>query len=611
MEIKNFKNRLKTYGNRVLEGIKNRSFRVNLLGMIIKTIIFTVLIHEYGKIGDGGLSAIPPLIQWIGILASLLAIGFLFKGKSQKHVFWIINILFTILLIGDTWYFRSNGRFLSFYMLGMTDNLANLEEALFGMIRMVDFTFLIDIVIIGFMNFKSKIFNIEFKKNRAATCGIILVCFSYISISSFFIPLGEEGEKTVFGWNGTSYDDILNYTPVGYHLVDLKGFYDEAKPLVLSDEEISLNNKLISSLKGSSGSNKYEGMLKDKNLIVIQWESLETFLVNQKINGQEITPNLNKLLGKSLYFNNYYEQTDGGTSSDGEFITNTSVLPVNNGAVFYRFPENTYKNSLPNIFETLGYNTIASHPDNAKYWNWYENLENMGYNKLYDEGDYTINERINMGMADEDYLKQFSEKLASEKEKFMAYTITLTSHTPFTMPESHKKLNLPDNIKNTKLGDYFQAINYTDRCIGEFINSLEKSGKLKDTVIAIYGDHEGVHRYFSDEVEDMKNLEPWMKENNKKVPLVIYNEDISGEVIEVNGGQVDFLPTIAYLFGAKEELYSSNLTIGRNLLNTSLDYVLLSTGEVVGRELSKEQEENIRELRNISDKMIRGNYFSK
>ncbi|MGL4774029.1 MAG: LTA synthase family protein [Clostridium sp.] len=593
----------------LVNGFNNKSFNLNLIGMILKTILFVVLIYKYSNVGEGFFKIIPPVLLWIAVLAPFLSIGFLFKGKTQKNMFWILNILFTTLVIGDIWYFRSNGRFLSLFMLGMTDNLSNLGEALFGMTRVEDLLFLVDIVIIGYLNFKSRKVVEKIEKNRVATVVITVVCLIYIGVINVIYTHDKIDEKVVFGWSGTGHDDMFNFTPVGYHLAEFKSFYEESKPFEFSKNEKQEAENTISSLKENNEDNRYKGMFNGKNLIVIQWESLENFVVGQRVNGQEITPNLNKLIQNSLYFNNYHEQTDGGTSSDGELITNTSVLPIYKGAAFYRFSKNEYKNSLPNIFKELGYNNLVSHPDNGAYWNWYENLESIGYDELYDESDYNVNERINMGLSDGSYLKQFSEVIKDQKEPYLAFTITLTSHTPFNIPKELYGLNLPKELEGTKLGDYFQAINYTDRCIGEFMDALDSAGVLEDTVVAFYGDHEGVSRYFGDELKGIDNLEDWMVSNNKRVPLVIYNKGMEGELHSVLGGQVDFLPTISYLFGAVKELYNSNLTIGRNLLNTNMDYVLLQNGELLQNGLSEEQINAVKKTRDISDKMIRGNYF--
>lgn len=77
----------------------------------------------------------------------------------------------------------------------------------------------------------------------------------------------------------------------------------------------------------------------------------------------------------------------------------------------------------------------------------------------------------------------------------------------------------------------------------------------------------------------------------------------------MHGGQIDILPTLAYLFGAPKDEYSSPLTLGRNLLNTSKDYVILSTRTLLQNGLSEEDQKKVESLLDISDKMIRGNYY--
>ena len=233
----------------------------------------------------------------------------------------------------------------------------------------------------------------------------------------------------------------------------------------------------------------------------------------------------------------------------------------------------------------------------------------MGYDECLDSSDYDTSEKINLGVSDKSYLNQFVDKVKELKSPFMAYTITLTSHTPFDLPENEVSLNVPETLKGSKLGGYYECINYTDKYIGEFLKRLDEEGILDNTVVVMYGDHEGVHKFYDDEVSAMKNLEPWMEKNNKKVPLIIYNKKLEGQIFSKAGGQVDLLPTVAYLFGASKDDYNSLLTLGRNLLNTNMDYAVLSNHDVIGNNLDKEKQEKIKSLIEISDKMIRGNYF--
>jgi phosphoglycerol transferase MdoB-like AlkP superfamily enzyme len=598
--------------NRFFEGIRDKDFRKHFILILLKSILLIVLLSDDKANGINYKTifmSLPPLVVWIAINAAFVSIGLFFSGKMQKWMFWVLNFLFTLLVIGDIWYYRSNSVLLNFHMFSMTNNLENLGSSIISMVRVVDLLFITDLIIIGFKNIKDRKNISKNNRNVIGAMVILIVSLSYllyVHIKVDKLEGGFEGQMVFKGsWNPNQM--MANLTPIGYHIYDGYDFYKKNQLYVFEGEEKETVKATLTSINEDNEDNKYAGIMKGKNLLIIQWESLETCVINQSIDGQEITPNINKLLGNSLYFNNFYDQTYSGTSSDAELITNTSVFPVRDGSTFFRFPNNTYDNSLPNIFKEMGYSTLASHPDKGSYWNWLINLKNMGYDTCLEAGDYDTSDVINLGVSDESYLKQFREIIHKQETPFMAYTITLTSHSPFNIPKENRDIKLPDNLEGTKLGGYFQSINYTDKYIGELLKDLEEKGTLDNTVVAIYGDHEGVHKFYDDEVDSMNGLEPWMKKNNKKIPFIIYNKDLQGETLPVIGGQVDTLPTLAYLFGSPKD--TSNIVIGRNLLNTKKSYALLSNHELIEDGLEEVEKEKIKNLISISDKMIRGNYY--
>lgn len=597
-----------------IKGIKNRDFLLYLFILLSKTLLFIALVSDDKANGidfKNMFFSLPPLGAWITINAAYISIALLFKGNKQKWCFWILDLIFSILVVGDMWYYRSNSVFLNYHMFSMTSNLENLGSSIISMLRLVDMLFFIDIIVLFCRNLKNKNEYKKIKRNILGGISIILtsLCFLfYLHIKIDKLDGGFE-YQFLFRTSWTPNQTMGNLTPIGYHIYDAFDYMEQSKPYEFEEEELKETIDNLESLKENLPDNEYAGLMKGKNLIIIQWESLETCVINKNIDGQEITPNLNRILSNALYFDNYYEQTYSGTSSDAELLTNTSVFPVREGATFFRYPSNTYEYSLPNIFKRMGYSTLASHPDKGSYWNWLAALKSMGYDDCLDSADYDTSDTINLGVSDKSYLNQFLDKVKDLKSPFMGYTITLTSHTPFDLPDSEKYITVPKDFEGTKLGGYFQCINYTDKYIGEFLEALDREGILDNTVIVIYGDHEGVHKFYDDEINSMKNLESWMKENNKKVPLIIYNKDLDGETFSRAGGQVDLLTTVAYLFGAFKEEYGSILTLGRNLLNTNMDYALLSNHEIVGNAIDKEMEDKIKNLIEISDKMIRGNYF--
>jgi phosphoglycerol transferase MdoB-like AlkP superfamily enzyme len=212
-----------------------------------------------------------------------------------------------------------------------------------------------------------------------------------------------------------------------------------------------------------------------------------------------------------------------------------------------------------------------------------------------------------LGLSVGSFFRQVKDIIINQKTPFYDFMVTLTSHSPFNMPERHKQLKLAPSLANTTLGGYFQSINYTDRCLGTFIDELDKSGTLDNTVLVIAGDHDSVHRYFSDEIRSIKPSQNWWLENDSRIPLIIYQKGQAAQVVHTTGGQIDLMPTLLYLFGIDKSQYDST-TFGRNLMNTNRDYAVLANGEVKGNVTEAQKTELVKSLE-YADKAIRVNFF--
>ena len=230
----------------------------------------------------------------------------------------------------------------------------------------------------------------------------------------------------------------------------------------------------------------------------------------------------------------------------------------------------------------------------------------MGFENAYDISDFKETEFYGLGLTDESFFKQVIPRLKEEKTPFYSFMISISSHTPFSMPDEFDKLGLSKEVKDTKLGGYVTAVSYTDYILGKFMDSLDKEGILDNSVVVFYGDHEGVTKFYKDEIDENQELGKKAINNDKHVPLIIYDKELSGKEIKTYGGQVDFLPTISYLLGIDESEYIDT-AMGRNLLNTNENFAVLTTGEYRG-DNKKEKKEKLKSL-NLSDKMIRSNYF--
>lgn len=547
------------------------------------------------------------LFYYTGFLLIFMSPVFLFKNNFRIIAFIILDFSVSLLFMIDIWYLRGFNVFPTLYAFQAIGNITEGSKGVFFVLQKGDLLFMVDIpllIMATIIGMKFKTFK-EIKSQPITALIFMLIAVLFITtLASVSNKLGNKLEHNRIFNKYNSKKMVYNISSVGHALYSSMLFFESKKSLSsLEKKDISMwyknkNEKLKA--------NKYKGLLKGKNLLLIQVESLENFVIGKKIEGHEITPTLNMLRSNSLYFSNIHEQVNQGNSSDSDLIINTSIYPVRNGSTFYEYPNNKY-NSLPCILKNYGYFTSAFHPDKGFYWNWLIALKSIGFEKCYDEKSYKVKERTYMGITDGCLLPQVEKYIIKQKEPFYSFVVTTTSHAPFEeIPKNHEKLALPNNLNKTKLGGYIQAIHYTDEQIGKFLRMLDQDGKLKNTTVVIYGDHEGVHKYFKNDVLKIKPQESWLN-NNSKIPLIIYNESIVGEEIKTIGGQVDVLPTLAYLLGVDEKHYRSTC-IGRNLLNTNKSFAVLKDGTVVGKVSDKEKKDVVKGL-DISDKIIRSNYF--
>ena len=155
--------------------------------------------------------------------------------------------------------------------------------------------------------------------------------------------------------------------------------------------------------------NKYTNKYKDYNVIVIHMESIMNFLIGLKINDEYVTPNLNKLVNESMYFDNFYPQVSVGTSSDTEFTFNTSLMPVQSGTVFVSYYNRNYV-TLEKLLSEKSYYTFSMHGNKASMWNRSKMHMSLGYKDFYSEEYYNVDEVVGLGLSDKSFFTQ-SESL--------------------------------------------------------------------------------------------------------------------------------------------------------------------------------------------------------
>ncbi len=286
-----------------------------------------------------------------------------------------------------------------------------------------------------------------------------------------------------------------------------------------------------------------------------------------------ITPVLNDLINNdSIYFSRFYEQAGWGNTSDAEFVSHNSFYPSTKTFSYKIYEENDF-NTLPVLLKESGYSTIAFHGNLADIWNRENIYPAQGLDTFISLEDFEQDELIGIGLSDGSLFRQSVEYLKNIVKPFYAFSITLTSHHPFTMEDQYKGLIINEPYQDTILENYLQTVHYLDKEIGNLIEMLKEEGLYEDSIIVIYGDHQGLDMR-NEEINELVSSflgKEYQEDEMFRVPLIIHmdNSNFLSEVT-IAGGQIDFTPTIANLLGVRIE---SDRILGKDLLNIEQGFV--------------------------------------
>lgn len=353
--------------------------------------------------------------------------------------------------------------------------------------------------------------------------------------------------------------------PVVGNNVDNRVIDDTAwKKLIDIEKDESLNslNKYYIS-RNITSKNKYTSKLKDKNLIVILMES-----VNDTIKlYPEYFPNFNKIYSQGLRFNNNYSPRNSCSTGNNEMAVMTSIYTINNTCTANTYENNTYPESIFNVFKKEGYTTSSYHPYPDFYYMRNKIHKNMGSDKYYDSSLLGIDvlPLTEDAPSDLELMKKAVPEFI-DQDKFVAFITSISAHRPYTeMNVGKEYYDLFKNFKvNSSMKNYLAKLKVTDESLGYLLSSLEEKNKLDDTVIVLFGDH---YPYgLNDEtVGSVLNYDIEEDYEKDRTPLIFYNSVINEDIQEYTT-LMDILPTIFNLFGVE---YDPRLYLGEDVLGES------------------------------------------
>ena len=511
---------------------------------------------------------------FIGISLSL-------KSKIGKWVYLSVNILFLIMFLTNGIYYSTTHNFFDFILLESTsegapymmDCIKNCNVWIYIWFVIIIFT-----IYIGFRKIPRKD-NFNYKN-------VIIVVLVFLLIH-LLLPNLYGSANSSLEWNtwqnprniyknfndankSMSITGLYEYTIRNFYITFLQTEEEEtSEDYEFLMEAFSVNNNEV---------NKYTGIFKNKNLIFVQLEGIDDWLLTEKD-----MPTLYGMLNNSFVFQNHYSYYNGGGSTfNSEFAVNTGfITPLSYTQNAYSFNKNSFPYSMANMFKNQDYVVNAFHMNSGEYYSRQTNYSNWGYDKYY--GLLDINDYKDKSYTlDRELINDvtFQEKMFSKDSKFVDYIITYSNHLPFTNTKGVCKLlydmemDLNDTVdmgeessstfvQLTEEECIRKQAHETDYMMELLLKKLTELNLIDDTVIVVFTDH------YLYTVEDKTILDKYKNTSNNlinKTPFFIWQNNMKRTNIKEVTSQLNILPTTLNLFGIN---YNPNYYIGSDALSSN------------------------------------------
>ena len=509
---------------------------------------------------------------FIGISLSL-------KSKIGKWVYLGVNILFLIMFLTNGIYYSMTHNFFDFILLESTsegapymmDCIKNCNIWIYIWFVIIIFT-----IYIGFKKIPKKD-NFNYKN-------VIIVVLVFLLIH-LLLPNLYGSANSSLEWNtwqnprniyknfndankSMSITGLYEYTIRNFYITFLQTEEEEtSEDYEFLMEAFSVNNNEV---------NKYTGIFKNKNLIFVQLEGIDDWLLTEKD-----MPTLYGMLNNSFVFQNHYSYYNGGGSTfNSEFAVNTGfITPLSYTQNAYSFNKNSFPYSMANMFKNQDYDVNAFHMNSGEYYSRQTNYTNWGYDKYY--GLLDINDYKDKSYTlDRELINDitFQEKMFPKDSKFVDYIITYSNHLPFTNTKGVCKLlydmemDLDDTVdmgeesssmfvQLTEEECIRKQAHETDYMMELLLKKLTELNLIDDTVIVVFTDH------YLYTVEDKTILDKYKNTSNNlinKTPFFIWQNNMKRTNIKEVTSQLNILPTTLNLFGIN---YNPNYYIGSDALS--------------------------------------------
>lgn len=532
-------------------------------------------------------SLLQPVPNLFTLIYIMLILGIsIFSDKKKGKIFYTIFFIISFsLFITNNIYYSMTDTFFDFSLLMLASEGS--EYFLDAIINCNIWVYICSIIIIISFIYGLK----NFKERKKTNLKKIIKVFFLFLIIHLIIPLllGKPNDALTWSTWRNPRNIYINFNDnnksmmvSGIYEYSVRNFYItfiKAKKTDNEEDKQFLEEEYIK--EEENYQTKYTGKFKDKNVIILQLEGTDNWLITK-----EDTPTLYNMMNNSINFTNHYSYYNGGGSTfNSEFAVNTGfITPLSYTQNAYNFNKNVFPYSLAELLKKENYSVNAFHMNDGEYYSRLTNYKNWGYDNYYGLKDlgtykddsYTLDRELILN-------ETFREKMFSE-EKFADYIITYSGHLPFTTEKGVcKKLVTEDILKEENLEelpeDYTLPIlteeecarrqaKETDYMVELLLDALEEKNLIDNTVIVVFTDH------YLYTLKDQTILDKYKETSNNlinKTPFFIWqNGQTKKKVTEVTS-QLNILPTLINLLGLE---YHPNYYIGKDALNNDYNGIV-------------------------------------
>ncbi len=552
--------------------VKNKSLLNNFPGIFVLAVLmlwaktYITQVSQF-KLGvEGPLQQFLLLINPLGSAVLFLAVAFLFKRKRRLTALIIIYSLMTFLLFANAVYYRFFSDFITLPTISQTQNFGDLGGSVLTLLKPTDLLFFVDIFVLIYIRFSKRI-NFQSGKVGFKMPAAVIAAAIVLSIVNLQLAEADRPDLLSRGFDRSyivKYLGMYNYT-----------IYDSVKTFEASSERASADSSDIAEIINFTNSfsaqpnEKYFGKAKDMNVIYLHLESMQSFLIDYELEGEQVTPFLNSLVKNenTMYFDNFYHQTAQGKTSDAEFMLENSLFGLPQGSAFITKGQNTFE-AAPSLLKDYGYTSAVFHGNNGSFWNRNIIYNQFGYDEFFDESSYDTSDPKNMaeyGLMDKPFFEQSESLLETLPQPFYTKFITVAHHFPYKIDQDLATIGKA-TTGDASVDNYFQTARYADEAIEQFFAYLKESGLYENTMIVMYGDHYGISDNHNKAMEQIigEEVTPVVNADLQRVPLFIHVPGMEGGVNHTYGGQIDLLPTVLHLLGVETK---NNIHFGTDLLS--------------------------------------------